>query len=282
MRKKTVVIALAITLGVILLLFFSIKKGESWDIYYDGISMSPADKNDFMQRFRGQVAAQGYKEINYNPKWSLISFAGSRQKIICYVNENDSNGKSIFFWLEHDDNIRIIFKYYVEGNPYLLTRRITNFRNFAYKLTKILPELKIDSDDYLKYSGVPEKVIRKANPERVLPVHTNLEIYLNRYTISPEQGAISRPYPSIWAPNAGVGYSFGVGEIGEPQYSASIEYKGTKNGSDYYSITIIYPAKNHIASFTKEIIYKGDDIEIWRDSEYRAGVRPRTDKNDSK
>lgn len=277
MRKKAIIIILVMS-GIALLPLFCIKVGKSYGISYDVINMSHVDKKTFMQSFKEQVAAQGYKQIDYNPKWSMV-FLDPKQKFYCYVNENDRNGKSIFFWLEHEDcTFRIMFKYYVEGNPYFLSGRIYYFRNFGHKLTETLPELKIYSDDYLNNCETSAKNIKDGKPELRPPVHADLEVYLNKYKMSPTIGAIGHPNLTLWQPNERAMYTFGVGEAGKPQYSARIEYKGTKDGNDYYSFTITYPVENNITSFTEEIIYKGDDIEIWRDSEYRIGIRPRTNK----
>ena len=107
------------------------------------------------------------------------------------------------------------------------------------------------------------------------PIHTNLEVYINQYVHNPWSGCIGHPDISSWKPNCKISQGFSCGDAGELQYTINIECKGSKSGFDHYHILISYPSEGHLVSFSKDIVYEGNDIELFKDSMYKIGIRPR-------
>ena len=109
----------------------------------------------------------------------------------------------------------------------------------------------------------------------IAPAQGAIDVYVNQFTLSPTNGSILRPNftgPSI------TNVSTSTNQKDKPPYGAKISYIGTKDGIDHYLVVITYPVGEEMKSETKEIFYRGSDIEIFRDSEYRIGIRPSTEK----
>jgi len=157
-KKKMSMIGIAAILAIGTLFFcYDIRVAQTYGITYNIINLPQPQALVFKARFKGQVATLGYSERSGVPQWSLTSF-NAKQKFTCYVNENDRNGKGVFFWIDCDDgSIMLRFKYYVEGNPYFLPDKIEYFRNIGYNLTGVLPELKVDCDEYHKHAKLVNK-----------------------------------------------------------------------------------------------------------------------------
>ena len=117
--------------------------------------------------------------------------------------------------------------------------------------------------------------------EWVQPRHPRFEVYINQYSLSPTQGVIGRPNFEAWSPNVQDIHTFSTNQEGEPPYAAKIEYKGTAPDGDHYLITISHPAQNNMETIALSKIYNGAEIELFKDDEYRIGIRPRSDNSDS-
>jgi hypothetical protein len=61
---------------------------------------------------------------------------------------------------------------------------------------------------------------------------------------------------------------------GDAAYSATIAYKGTKNGRDYYLATVTAPQGAVGVPAPAEIAYDGQPIQLWSDSKESIGIRP--------
>jgi len=62
--------------------------------------------------------------------------------------------------------------------------------------------------------------------------------------------------------------------IGDLVYSASIDYKGTQNGRDYYWVALTLPQGAVGVPAPAEIAYDGQPIELWSDSKVSIGIHP--------
>jgi hypothetical protein len=97
------------------------------------------------------------------------------------------------------------------------------------------------------------------------PAHTNLQVYV----ISKISGeGFIQPYFGEHA----VRRWDGTVTLGQDAYAVVIEYKGTENERDYYSLAITLPGAT--APATKEITYDGQPIEVWSDSKASIGIHP--------
>lgn len=113
------------------------------------------------------------------------------------------------------------------------------------------------------------------------PAITNVEVYINRYTLSPTDGAIGRPNLSYWSKNSKMTYFYSLDSNGEVPYKAKITYKGKHEGKDHYVTHISYPSETGIQTSERTIVYEGKDIELYKDSTHRIGIRPLTSNKDS-
>lgn len=105
----------------------------------------------------------------------------------------------------------------------------------------------------------------------IAPAQGAIEVYVNQHTISPTNGSTLRP--NFTGPS-NTYVSTSTNQKDKPPYSAKVSYIGTKDGVDHYSVTIGYPVGEEMRSETKDIFYSGAEIEIFRDAEYRIGIRP--------
>ena len=97
------------------------------------------------------------------------------------------------------------------------------------------------------------------------PAHTNLQVYV----ISKISGeGFIQPYFGEHA----VRRWDGTVTLGQDAYAVVIEYKGTENERDYYSLALTLPGAT--APATEEIAYDGQPIEVWSDSKARIGIHP--------
>lgn len=122
----------------------------------------------------------------------------------------------------------------------------------------------------------PEPTVQAEPAKWTAPAQGPIDVYINQFTLSPTNGATFRP--SFTSPTNSHA-SGSTNQEGKPPYSADITYLGTKDGVDHYSFITTYPVAGGMKSETKEIYYSGTEIEIFRDSEYRIGIRPSTEKN---
>jgi len=117
--------------------------------------------------------------------------------------------------------------------------------------------------------------------EWVQPTHQSLEVYINQYTLSPTQGAIGRPNLEIWRPNVQMVHTYSTNQEGKPPYTAKLEYKGTAADGDHYSVTISYPIDSNMETIELNTVFTGTEVELFKDTQYRIGIRPRTDNSNS-
>jgi len=130
-------------------------------------------------------------------------------------------------------------------------------------------------------TGVADPIARREQREIVAhevtrsfpPIHTNLETFINNYALSEHRGSRTHHDVSGLKPDGRVRWKDQVAEEGAAPYSAAFEYKGTEDGKDHYLVTVKVPSAS--TPQLKEIAYDGRELEIWRDSEWRIGMRPR-------
>ena len=122
--------------------------------------------------------------------------------------------------------------------------------------------------------AVPAQLIEVAPPS-----NKHIELYINQYALGPNQGAILRPDYSNWTAESKIKNAASTNQEGKPPYSATIQYLGRKPDADVYSLTISFPRDGGSETFTQEVQYYGSDVEIWRDDQYRIGLRPSTNEN---
>jgi hypothetical protein len=119
------------------------------------------------------------------------------------------------------------------------------------------------------------KVANKA-PRGFPPIHTNVEIFVSNYAVSAHRGV--QAHPDVQGlkldGHSRNTYSCSAKDTGGPDYGAAIEYKGTEAGKDYYLATITAPSGAAGVPAPAEIGYEGREIELWRDSQWRIGIRP--------
>jgi len=113
------------------------------------------------------------------------------------------------------------------------------------------------------------------------PAHQSLEVYINQYTLSPTQGAIGRPNLEIWRPNVHTVHTYSTNQEGKPPYTAKLEYKGTAPEGDHYFVTITHPIDSNVETIELNTVFTGTEIEFFKDTQYRIGIRPRTDNSNS-
>ena len=110
--------------------------------------------------------------------------------------------------------------------------------------------------------------------ELVPPRDTHIELYINQYALGPNQGAILRPNFSNWTAESRTKNTASTNQEGKQPYSATLQYLGRKPDADVYSVTISFPRNGSFKTTTQELHYSGSDVEIWRDDQYRIGLRP--------
>jgi hypothetical protein len=110
------------------------------------------------------------------------------------------------------------------------------------------------------------------------PIHTNLEIFIENYARSTHRGAQTQPDLKNLKPDGQSRDSWAcrIKDDGDgAEYSAAIEYKGTEDGRDFYLVTYTRPSGAAAITASNEIAFADREIELWRDSQWRIGVRPR-------
>lgn len=130
---------------------------------------------------------------------------------------------------------------------------------------------------FIGFSNESQKAANSKGLKWAAPIHKNFEAYIVSYP-SEGAGTVCRPNLSLWKPEGKLKFGTKFGSKGSAQsYSLKVNYEGTQNNEDCYSITILFPNGNSRGAFIKRIFYNGKGIEIWKNSEYKVGFRPRTE-----
>ena len=119
------------------------------------------------------------------------------------------------------------------------------------------------SEREITQEAVADRLLRSA------PNYPNVQFYIHE---AEHQGAYSTP---IWEMEHDVGVSFSTRLQGEPEYALKADFLGASESSDVYSVTVTLPEESGSESFTREIEYQGQEIELWRGETYKIGLRPK-------
>jgi len=105
------------------------------------------------------------------------------------------------------------------------------------------------------------------------PAHPDVEFFIVRLS-SAQELSISRPnLKYIW--NKHIPFSLGPMLERAPYFPTTLfEYIGTKLGRDYYRV--IFNSGESGKDSIIEVIYAGSESEVFRNTEYMIGIRPRT------
>ena len=100
------------------------------------------------------------------------------------------------------------------------------------------------------------------------PSHKKIELYISN--LSGTQGANLKPLLPGFKTNKKWSCKLALGEKGQQTHIISIEYQNSKNNIDTYIADINYPDGSSQTKFD----YSGKQIQLWKDSDYRIGIRP--------
>ncbi len=117
----------------------------------------------------------------------------------------------------------------------------------------------------------PDTTVEPQKPDTTKTPPIPWEIYINKFTISPTNGCILRYVTGLRNPNGKASSSSSCGDSGGPIYEAKIEVPDDEE--NHYSITITHPAGEGRLSFTRDVIFTGEEIEFYRDANWRIGIR---------
>jgi len=99
-------------------------------------------------------------------------------------------------------------------------------------------------------------------------------MFIENYSRSDHRGAQAQPK---FTGHSGSTYGCSNKDDGDGrEYSVAIEYRGTEDGQDFYWVSYTIPSGPAAATASSEIAYFGLEIELWRDSQWRIGIRPHT------
>ncbi|NOY00152.1 MAG: hypothetical protein GXP30_10520 [Verrucomicrobia bacterium] len=118
---------------------------------------------------------------------------------------------------------------------------------------------------------LPNSSVEPQNPDTEKSPPIPWEIYINKYTNSPTNGCILRYVTGLRNLNGKASSSASCGDTGGPIYETKIEVPDDEE--NHYSITVTHPVGEGRASFTRDVIFTGEDIEFYRDSNWRIGMR---------
>ena len=124
-----------------------------------------------------------------------------------------------------------------------------------------------------------EKQAQSDDPIWASPVFPKIETYVNHYVLSPTQGTTATHDLSYWSAQSRVGdvkCKARCGYVGEIPYTLKLTYKGTQGGNDHYLTSISYPLDSVVHTGEKSIIYQGEELDIFKDHDWRIGIRPYT------
>jgi len=111
------------------------------------------------------------------------------------------------------------------------------------------------------------------------PVFPEIETYINNYTLSPTRGSTTTLNLHQWDSArgvSGVSYTSKCGNVGQIIYTLKLTYKGTQGGNDHYMASISQTLDSETQTIEESIVYQGKDIELFKDQDWRIGVRPHT------
>jgi len=115
------------------------------------------------------------------------------------------------------------------------------------------------------------------SPNWAPPSRPEIEVYINHYTLSENQGTLGKPNFHAWNPSVKWEFTYSMNYADTLPYTAMLKYLGTRNGDDHYKITLSCPKGSDVETSEHIVIYKGSDVELFKDHDYRIGIRPRTD-----
>jgi len=152
----------------------------------------------------------------------------------------------------------------------------------AIAMTACSRQSPVANEQDLAELSIPETTVaeKKAAPSTKAPPLA-WEIYINKYAISPTNGCISRSGKGPRDPNSAVtSQTTTCGDTGGPLYEVKVEIPDEKE--NHYSISITHPIDGGRMTFTRDVIFKGEEIEFYRDDKWRIGIRsdsPRQEPN---
>jgi hypothetical protein len=110
----------------------------------------------------------------------------------------------------------------------------------------------------------------KSAPSRTFsPVHTNLLVYFTG------EGGRAIGEPGLKDLKVVVPRWEWTFKEDDRAYSATLDYKGSEGGKDFYLVTLTAPPGAVEVPAPAEIAYDGRQIELWSDSKVRINIRPR-------
>jgi hypothetical protein len=112
------------------------------------------------------------------------------------------------------------------------------------------------------------------SPRSFVPLHTSLQLAI----YNPDRGeyaANAYIEGRAFSPGSGETYACAMRDLKGQECSASIQYRGTENGKDYYFATITAPPGAVGVPAPAEIAYEGRKIEIWKDSAWLIRMGPK-------
>lgn len=157
MKKKLSLTFVAIII-LIIAFYSSFRSTTSYGIRYKEIDFtSKKDKDKFEIKLTDQLEKLGYRKQKIKPKWVPISFYNEKNRhIIFMVNEKDKKERSLFYIEDHPfkkHGLNINYRYVASSHPFFIDYTNNKLRKTGLELTKKIPELVIDSDDYVNANG---------------------------------------------------------------------------------------------------------------------------------
>jgi hypothetical protein len=120
--------------------------------------------------------------------------------------------------------------------------------------------------EYPKEFYPPEET----NFEGKLPRHANVEFFIQYLSTGGER--ISRPNPKDFGQKPTPIYLGQMMSYDPPFPTAKFAFFGGDSEGDHY--TVSFQAAAPSKAQTKEIIYSGSILEVWRNKEFAVGIRP--------
>lgn len=121
-------------------------------------------------------------------------------------------------------------------------------------------------------SKAPSSETTTQAPRGFAPIHTNVEVFIENYARSDHRGAQAQPK---FTGHSGSTYGCSIKNDNDGrEYSVAIEYRGTEDGHDFYWVSYTIPSGPAANTVSQEIAYFDLENELWRDSQWRVGIRP--------
>ena len=165
-----------------------------------------------------------------------------------------------------------------KGFNYIVTN--SNETNVYPNITLNLKNISLaDATEQLaKSAGMnlfPEDYAFVFSPRSFVPIHTSLFLAIDHPDRGEYRVDARLKGKTSFDPTTSGTYNCSMRNLDGEECSASIQYRGTANGKDFYLASVSAPPGAVGVPAPLEIAYEGRDIELWKDSKWLVRIGPK-------